>query len=346
MTRLPLILLLAVSPSAFAGSGAFGVKAMRESLPAHEVERSLLLPKGWLELDLAYDLHHGIGQWTPDGERDLFENADWTYQTERATISYGLAHRWELYWSMQMHQAHLTNSALGTDIADGSLGDPHIGARIELIDRDPPPAIGSNEPIPPRDHSVALELDYKAPAGKESPGTYIGGPNNVSGFVFTTGTPDLSIGLAGKKQLGPIGLTGRVAYVKRFSSVVQYLVETENLQFSGRMKPGDQMKAAVDLAVQAGPAVPFATFTAMRRANTRVGTTSPGTPNRYLDPVADSSGFQADLDVGLLLQVSRGIDLKGHFNLPVMGEDLQFFPIEDLQPTLGPTFGGSLQVRY
>lgn len=323
------------------------MKTMREPLPAHEVERSLLLPKGWLELELAYDRHHGTGAWSPDGERDPFDHASWVYQTERATLTYGLSHQIELSWSVPFHQAHLTNDLLGTDTSDSSLGDPRIGLKYELIDRDPPPALNSNEPRPPLDHSVALEFDYKAPAGKETPGTYIGGPLNVSGFVFTTGTPDLSIALAGRKQFGPIGLDARVGYVKRFSGVTQYLIELENLQFSGRIKPGDQIKADAKVLLQAGPVVPFADFAFVRRAITRTGTTSKWpNPNANLSDVPESDGIAMDADVGLLVNASRGVDVTLHMKIPVAGEDLQFFPIEDLQPTLGPTFGGSLQVRY
>ena len=343
---LPLALLL-VAPSAIAGSGAFGVKTMREPLPAHTVERSLLLPKGWLQLDLAYDLHHGTGAWSPDGEVVPFEHADWTYQTERATVSYGLTHQIELSWSIPVHQAHLTNDLLLTDTKDWSPGDPVIGMKYELLDRDPPPAIGSNEPRAPLDHSLALEFAYKAPAGKESPGTYIGGPLNVSGFVFTTGTPDLSMVLAGRKQLGPIGLDGRIGYVRRFSAVTQYLIELENLQFLGRIKPGDQIKTEVRFMVQAGPVVPFVDTAVVYRGITRTGTTSKWpNPNSNLTEVPESDGLQGDLDVGLIVNATRGVDVMLHGKLPVFGEDLQFFPIEDLQPTYGPTFGGSLQVRY
>ncbi len=346
MRTFPLLFILA-APSAFAGSGALGVKTMREPLPAHEVERSLLLPKGWLELELAYDRHNGTGAWSPDGAREPFDHANWVYQTERATLTYGLSHQIELSWSVPMHQARLTNDLLLTDTKDASLGDPRIGLKYELIDRDRPTAIGSNEPLAPLDHSVALLFEYKGPAGKETPGTYIGGPLNVSGFVFTTGTPDLSIALAGRKQLGPIALDASLGYVKRFSGVTQYLIELENLQFSGRIKPGDQIKADAKVLLQAGPVVPFGDFQFTRRAITRTGTTSKWpNPNSNLSDVPESDGIAMDADVGLLINASRGVDVTLHAKIPLVGEDLQFFPIEDLQPTLGPTFGGSLQVRY
>jgi hypothetical protein len=351
-TFLPLLVCLTacslLAPSAaVAGSGALGVKTMREPLPAHEVERSLLLPKGWLELNLAYDHHLGVGAWSADGQREPFDDARWVYQTERATVTYGLSHQLELMWSVPVHQAHLTNERLGTDTKDMSLGDPRVGLRFEFIDRDPPPALGSNEPRAPLKHSAALELEWKSPAGKESPGTYIGGPLNVSGFVFTTGTPDLTVAVVGRRQFGPIALDGRLGYVKRFSGVTQYLIELENLQFSGRIKPGDQIRLDAKVLLQAGPVVPFGEVKVLRRGVTRTGTTSKWpNPSSNLSEVPKSDGVAVDADVGLMFQASRGVDITAHAVLPLVGEDLQFFPIEDLQPTLGPTYGASLQVRY
>lgn len=352
MRTLPFLLMLAVSPSAFAGSGALAIKTMREPLPVKEVERSLILPKGWLQLDLSYDRHVGTGAWGADGSKLPFQNASWIYDTQRARLSYGLSPQIELYWELPFREGHLTNPTLGapghtTDIRDGGMYDPRIGMKYELIQRDPPAPLGSDDRPQPGKTSVALLVDYKGPAGKESPGTYIGGPLNVSGFVFTTGTPDLSLGISAKQQVGPIGLTGTVDYVHRFGGVVQYLVELDQLQFLGRIKPGDELKADAKVELQAGPFVPYGDLRFTARDTTRIGTTAPTPrPNKYLSDVVDSSGNALDLDAGLLVDVSRGVDIRAHVLLPLMGEDLQFFPIEDLQPTLGPTFGGSVQVRY
>lgn len=317
------------------GSDAFAVKTMRNPLPAREVERGLLLPKGWLELSLGYDHKIGTGAWTAAGEKELFEHARWTYRTEKATLRYGLGPRVELWWQLPFHQAQLTNDLLGTDTRDGSIGDPRFGARFELMETEAPT------------RSVALELAYKGPAAQETPGTYIGGPLNMSQFVFTTGTPDLSVGIGAKQQAGPIAVTAHLGYVRRFSAVVQYLVELENLQFLGRMKPGDQVVGDLHVGVQAGPAWLYAGPRFELRGETRIGTTSAGlSPSKQLDAVEGSDGKAVDLDVGAVLGLSRGVDVVGYARLPVAGEDLQFFPIEDLQPTYGPTFGGALELRY
>jgi hypothetical protein len=317
------------------GSGAFTAKAMREPLSGREVERGLLMPKGWLELSLGYERKVSRAAWSDAGERDDWDSAVWTYQTQRAALRYGLGPRIELGWDVPLHQAHLQNDVLGTDTKDWSVGDPRFHGRFELLEKEAPTT------------SLALELAYKAPAAKESPGTYIGGPINVSAFVFTTGTPDLSIGLGGKQQFGPASVEVHAAYVRRFSAVVQYLVELENFQFLGRIKPGDLVVVSGDVLLQAGPVALHGGPRITQRGLTRIGTTSGGlSPSTNLDPVAGSDGVTADIDAGLIVNVSRGVDIDLYASLPMMGEDLQFFPIEDIHPTLGRTFGGALELRY
>jgi hypothetical protein len=337
----PALALLFLSAPAWAGSGALAVKTMREPLDVHEAARGLILPKGWLELNLAYDHHVGTGAWTDSGDgmfghKDPFTSAKWRYMTESATVRYGLGPRVETWWRLPFHEARLINDDLGTDTRDMSLGDPSFGATFLLAGVHTAPV-----------QQLAVDLAYKGPAGQESPGTYIGGPLNFSQIIFTTGTPDLSVGLAAKQSMGPLGIVAHAAYLHRFSAVVQYLVELKELQFLGRIKPGDQLLGDLGVQLQAGPVCLEATGKFTHRAITLVGTTSEGiSPNLNLDPVANSDGNALDLDVGAVLQPSRGVDVILGATLPIAGEDLQFFPIEDLQPTLGPTFHGALEVRY
>jgi hypothetical protein len=40
------------------------------------------------------------------------------------------------------------------------------------------------------------------------------------------------------------------------------------------------------------------------------------------------------------------VDLIGGVSIPLRGEDLQFFPIEDIHPTRGNTYTGMFAFRY
>jgi hypothetical protein len=328
-------LLLLAGAEASAATGTFGVKTMREPLATREVERSLVLPKGWVELDLGYDLKRGIGKWDSDGDKVLWDSARWNYHTARATVRYGIHPKLEMYWTAPFHVARLQNEKLGTDITDASVGDVGFGASYEIWGKEDPRS------------SWIATLGYKAPTGSENPGTYIGGPLNMSGFVFTTGTPDLSLATSFKHAFGPVFFVVHASWEHRFSGLALYVIEAESFQFQGRIKPGDRGRADLTAAVQAGPVVPHVGFQAEYRMETRLGTTSPGLdPSKHLVPVAGSDGTAGDLVAGVLVNASRGVDVDIHAIVPLFGQDLQFFPIEDIQPTYGFTFGASVEMRY
>ena len=326
MSLLTAVLLMA--PSAEAQT--FGAKTMRWALPTREVERSLKLSKGWVEFGFQYDHKIGLGAWSSDGSPEYFEHARFTMQTETLKVRYGLFPRAELWWDIPVKQARLTNDLLGTDISGSSIGDPKFGYRFELF--------RTYTPLT----SVVLEFSTKGAAGKESGGSYIGGPANFSSIVFTTGTSDWYFGAAAKRQVGPLAFTTHAGYTWRWAGVVQYLVELERSQFAGRIDPGDLIRADLEVMAQLGPVVLAATPVFEYRMKTRLG--SGGV--RDLQPLAESDGWSLDVRAVAMLQLGRGVDVSAHAILPVRGEDLQFFPIEDLQPTYGPTFGGTLEVRY
>ena len=223
MLIVPLVLLW-MTPAEAAG---FQAKTMRAPLSALEVERGLLMPKGWVELGLQYDHKVALGAWSPDGTAEEWDSARWTYTTQRADLRYGISQRAELYWSLPFHYVRLQNEPLGTDTSTFGLGDAHFGWKLEWFKRAAPTT------------SVVTDLDFKLPTGSESPGSFIGGPNTITEFVLGTGQLDAGLHVRARQQLGPVSLTGAVGYVRRFSGVTQYTLEVEEYQFLGRFKPGD-----------------------------------------------------------------------------------------------------------
>jgi hypothetical protein len=47
-----------------------------------------------------------------------------------------------------------------------------------------------------------------------------------------------------------------------------------------------------------------------------------------------------------VFNLTRGFDIDLGVSVPVVGEDLQFFPIEDIHPTRGVTYSGTLEARF
>lgn len=317
-----------------AHAAGFQAKTMRAPLSAVEVERPLVIGRGWLEFGLGVDAKPATGQWTPEGRPEAFDHARWLYTTERIDIRYGIARRGELYWSVPFHYVRLTNDDLGTDISDFGIGDPRMGWKLEWLRR--------NAPLT----SVITDLQFKVPTGSESPDSYIGGPNNMTNFLLSTGTADAGLAVRGKQQLGPAAITAGVGYVYRFSGVVQYAIETEEQQFLGRFKPGNELQLTAEPAVQLGPVHLAAEVSYRVREASRVGTTSGGLiPDAHLQPIQDSDGASLDVTPAVTLNLTRGVDIRGAVGIPLAGEDL-LFPFEQITPTYGYTYSGSVELRY
>lgn len=348
LSEVLVMLLLALTfGSGPAQAAGFQAKTMRAPLAAVEVERPLIIGRGWFEVGLGMDYKVAggcwpspdscvaeTGAWGSDGAVDPFDHARWTYTTQRLDVRYGISRRAEIYWSVPFHYVNLQNDQLNTDISDFGLGDPRFGWKLEWVRKDAPTT------------SVVTDLQFKLPSGSESPGTYIGGPNTVSDFVLSTGTMDAALHLRGKQQFGPFAVTGSVGYVHRFSGVTQFAVETENHYFLGRFRPGSETQVAVEPMVQAGPVAVSAEVLYRLRLKSATGTTSPGLfPDAYLVPIEGSDGWSLDVTPAVTVAVTRGVDLHVAMGIPLRGEDL-LFPLEELTPTRGFTYSGTAEFRF
>ena len=324
---------------AFVGSTAyaagFQAKTMRDPFANREVDRGLVLGKGWAQIELGSDFKPAVGYWDSEGEPVDFENAEWLYTTQRIGARYGITRRGELYWTVETHYVSLTNEALGTDISQFGLGDPEFGWKLEVF--------RSMSPMT----SAIVYGNYKAPLGNENPGNNTGGANSFSAVVMTTGTPDLTFGAAMKRSFGPAALHVDAGYTYRASSLTKYVIETDIGQFNARIKPGDIIKIEADVMVQVAMAALSGGLTVAQRSATKAGSSSGGlSASRNLVEIEGSDGWTLDADAGLTLNVTRGVDLIAGVSIPLRGEDLQFFPIEDIHPTRGNTYTGTFAFRY
>ena len=327
--------------SDLAEAAGFQAKTMRAPLSASEVERPLIIGRGWLEFELGADVKYATGYWDSAGVAQDFQGAEWLYTTERLGVRYGITRRSEFYWNIPFHYVRLTNPRLGMTVEDGTatsdfgLGDLSAGYRYEFLRRDAPTT------------SVIFDLKMKMPSGSEAPASYIGGPNTVSAIVLSTGQPDLWLMLRGKQQVGPVGLELGAGYIRRFSAVTQFVVEVEEYQFQGRFKPGDEIHAEAKAQVQLGPVAVGAEAIYGYRLVSAVGTTSSGLiPDASLDAIPGTDGDYLDVRPGAVVNITRGVDLNLGATIPVLGVDLAFWPLEVISPTRGITGHGSIELRY
>jgi len=332
---LPAALLASLLLPAEALAEAWEAKTMRAPLSAREVERPLIIGKGWLEIGVGADVKQAQGYWGPDGEAIDFDDANWLYTRESLNVRYGVVRRGEIYWHMPVHYLRLTNDKLGTDTSGMYLGDPRFGYLFEVFRTDAPLT------------SVVTRFELKAPAGNETPGSYIAGPGTFASFVTTTGTADALVGLEARRQLGIIGLEGGAHYTYRFSGLASYLIETENNSFNARIKPGWVLDANAGVILQLGPVALKGGGWFETHAPVQIGTTSPGIfPDQNLEEVAGSDGWSAGVSAGAIVGATRNVDLVLGADIPLRGEDLMFFPIEDLHPTRGNTYSAALEFRF
>ena len=335
MKRICTLSVLTALSSPVALAAGFEAKTMRSTMPSREVERGLIIGRGWLEFGLGMDIKNATGAWGTDGDEVDWDSTEWLYSTQRLDIRYGITRRSEFYWQLRTHYLALTNADLGTESTQFGIGDPRFGYRLEVFRGMAPMT------------SVVAYAEYKAPAGNESPGNYVGGPSTFTSFITTTGTPDLEFGIRAKRQIGPIAIEAGGGYAKRFSGVVQYAIETEYNQFQARLKPGDEIRLDASVTLQAGPLAIEAGGRYVSRDELRIGNTAAGWfPSANLQVQENSDGMALDATLGATLNVSQSLDLVVGATLPMMGEDLMYFPIEDLHPTRGNTYSGTLEFRY
>ncbi|MSQ01352.1 MAG: hypothetical protein EXR71_05580 [Myxococcales bacterium] len=334
MWLLPLLAMFAaVVPSA--GAAGFQVKTMRAPLSAVEVERPLIIGKGWFEGSFGYEHKFADGAWSADGEAHQWDGAQWLYTTERLGIRYGITRSSELYWDVPFHYVRLVNPDLGTDTASFGIGEPKFGWKLELFNRAIPTT------------SLVLDVQYKMPTGQETAGTYVGGPNTVATFPMSTGQADLAVFARAKQQLGPIAIEASVGYIHRFSGVSQFVVEVDQYQFSGRFRPGNEVRAELSPMLQMGPIAIRGDAVYRNWSAASVGTTSGGFfVDEQLDVIGGSDGWSFDAGGGLVINASRGVDILASAMVPIRGEDLTFFPLESISPTRGPTLSTSVELRY
>lgn len=314
---------------------AWEAKTMRAPLSAREVERPLILGKGWLELSLEAQVKSTNQYWGPEGEKLEWDYAEWLYTKETLRVRYGILRRGDLTWELPVHYLRLQNENLGTDTKGMYWGDPRFSFTFEPFRTDVPLT------------SVVTKAEMKVPMGNESPGSYIAGPSTFQRFITTSGTPDLTLSARGKRQVGLFAFEAGVGYMYRFSGLAQYMLETTNNQLNGRLKPGNQLLLDVSGMVQAGPVALQGGLWVKQWGVVQAGTTSGGLlPNGNLEDIEGSEGWGAGVEINAIGHVTRGIDLVVGANVPLRGEDLMFFPIEDLHPTRGTTYTGRLEFRF
>lgn len=312
-----------------AGASGFAVRSMRASLPAVESERPLVLGRGWLELGLEAEAKRVAAVWSDLGERRALEDElRWFATAESVHIRYGIARHADV-WARVPVRTVTAGPPGEEDVAVG-LGDPEMGGRFEWFRRSAPTT------------SVVSELSIQVPAGREVTTLEVQGPGFVGGAPLSTGSPEGALALSAKQQIGALGLVGSLGYRYRFAGVPRYRL-TDRVDVAGtRLRPPSEVQSSLAASVDAGPFVLSVAVEYRRRLKAALIYQD----EWALTPLAGTDGWSLAWEPGLTINVSRGFELAGRANLPLRGEDADFFPFEDVSPTPGVTWAASVTVRY
>lgn len=330
-------ILMTIPDSLF--SAAFQTKTMRSDMPLTEVERALVLGKGWLEFGFDYSAKFTMGAFDDSYRYKKWDNGTlFSYHTAKLEINYGITRNCELYIHLPYLIENLRND-FGTNTTSYGFGDMNAGWLFQIYRSAPDKELVS----------IATRLFMKGPSGEESPGTYFGGPLDFSRFINTTACYNLGGGIEGKMKFHHLALQLKGGYITKFSSDAMYVADMVYRWTNGRIDPGDEIYGSIGILNQLTRLICLGLdFDASYHFKTRIGTSSSRPiPSMKLDPVEGSEGLFLFAYPRIVLNLKQCLDLHLFGGVPIIGRNSDlFWPIEELSPSAGYTAGVNLYFRY
>jgi len=320
--------------SGAASAGPFTPKTMQGSLPETEVERALVLPKGWLEVGLSVDGESSVSYRGSDGvEREQPGGFGWTYSRMWLDIRQGFSPRISLYARVPWVRASL-QPVIGRPTTTVAMGDAHTGVVYQ--------------PKPASPHSLAFSVDLKAPSGVEWP-TGTGSAGDTQSFLTGTGLTNLGLFSHGKVVLGRVASAEiDVGYVRKFPGVVGYVVEVGGFG-SGVLNAGDELDARGHLTGQMGSMLWLRAGLDYRYlTETWVGVNGP-LGGRIMRPVRHSSGSWMTGEAVFGVDPTDKWTIEMRVRRDLMGGDSRPFAhlgLEELSPQPGLGLGLGVVSRW
>ncbi|MBT3221602.1 MAG: hypothetical protein HN348_21180 [Proteobacteria bacterium] len=333
------VLLFGLVLSPIAEASPFKHKSMHQPWPERQVERAIVLPKGWMELQLAYDAKSTTSYRNDVGRRVVYgRDTKWTYSRLWLNFRQGFSRRATLYFQIPFVSARLTNN-LGTDTRTRALGDVHLGLFLE-------PAIEQFGGV----GHLALQLDIKTPSGVEWPSDFIGGPGNTGSFLTGTGITNVGGHLHWKLNVATVAsFHGSVGYVFKLPAVVGYVVDTESFG-NGWLDPGDELVNHLAATIQLGNDLALtAQGWHSLRGHYRVGTSGQSVFRTELQRIEDSQGNFLDTGATLSFEPNEQVEVEFNLRTNIRGTDTRTFAqlgLEEFSPQPGLTLGAKAAIRW
>lgn len=332
-------------------------RTQQRAFPMADAERELVVGKSWLmfKLDFSYKFSnsHFIGDnlfnlGFTEGEhfeRERNEGA-WHYRRWDIGARWGFSKNSEIFFSVPVVWGEVWNNRM--EAADGTrkpisavgLGDVHAGIRFQWL------RWVSDEG--PFSNALATDIDVRFPTGNESPGTYIGGPNNVATIITGTGGWGFDLSVRFKQQLAILAIEIGLGWEINAVAVVQYLIEDEYNQFNQHLDPGDRAHLDIGFTFQIFDHLAFKVLFDMDyRTPTKWGSTTATFPAcKDCIELPGSEGFWMDLEGRFIIDVDVHFGIDFYARVPMAGRRNFLWPLEEISPSRGFTGGADLQVRF
>jgi hypothetical protein len=320
---------------AAAAAGPFDQKSMQEALGERQIDRPLVMPKGWMELGLSLDSKWSTAQRNSSGEAIGFEDgARWSYSRLWLDFSNALSSRATLYMRIPFVRASMLPAA-GSPVTTVALGDVHSGI-IYQRKRDPRRAL-------------AWQIDLKSPSGVEWPSSLQGSPASIDGFLTGTGLTNLGFQVHGKASLGDrYSMRLSAGYVFKFAAIVGYVMEIDGFG-NGMLDAGDEAQAEWWLGIQLAPGICLETEAkASRRGAYAMGVPGDGV---FADKGSEilGPGVFADAGAAVSWEHAENRELRIEASHQVVGSDTSPFAplgLEEFSPQPGTTAGLQWRLRW
>jgi hypothetical protein len=289
------------------------VPTSREPLPAREVERPVVLPRGWSQLQMAIRWRKVEALWNGGAANHQIT----TFEPE---VRHGLARGVDVGIVVPAHVVDRPTRRSFGPAERSSLGDPALLVHLALLRTEPP------------NSSIALALHHSSPAG---------------GLPHTLGAPATRAALVARRQVGGIGITADAGYQRRWAAPARWL--PPSLQEDGPnpvVALGDVVDLSVEILLQGGPLVLALRPSYQATQATRLGRGPVVFPAETFLPVVEGGTSQSDLGWRVTTVASRGLSLSMMAEHPLHGRAGLFFPLERISPGRATTWASRVDVRW
>jgi len=315
-------------------AGLFTHKTSQGDAPENQVQRRLVMPKGWLELGLRADSKASDHYRDSAGTRRA-RSAPWRYSRLWLDVRQGFSKRITLYGAMPWVMAELEPVG-GTVTRTVAMGDAHVGLMLE--------------PWTWEQASIGVQLDYKAPSGVEWPGAVDGGPDQVVSFLTGTGISNLGTFVHGRiTAVDRIRVQLTAGYVAKLPGVVGYVVQPAGFG-NGWLDPGDEIRLTGDLTGQIIDQVALGAGAQWsHRGRYEIGVSGPSTSRLKMTPLPQGPGTFVDGRLHLSYQPTAHWEIEASGMLDLMGSDTRTFAhlgLEEFSPQPGLQLGLGVRARW